>query len=396
MLKVNSYFEEEETVFLTRRGRKFCAVFAVFLSLAMAGCGNNQADEPKAIDVKTMRIVKKDTRVVNEYAGQIQGQNEVMVQARVSGHIVEKYIKGGQMVKKGDPLFKIDNRQYTSAYLSAQAQLSQAEATLANTRIDTGRYRGLYKEGAIAEQMLTTQESLERQQSSLVNSYSALCKKAHDDLSDTMVVSPIDGRLYVDDVSIGEYVQPGVTKLVTVGVMDPVYSQFNISETEYLEMRKLYQNNIEGSGWGSEVTITLSDDSLYPYSGQVTQIDRGMGSNSSTLTVKASFANPDGVLLPGMFSRVRIEGLEIKDAVLVPQRAVQQVLEKAYVMVLMEDNKIKAKNIELGRKTGSFWVVEKGLDGDEAVVVEGLTKVQDGVAVNPILVQPQDLELVFE
>lgn len=383
-------------MFLTGMRKSFCAALAAVFILTALGCGKKEEAASQTVSVKVMQVIKKDTNIINEYAGQIQGQNEVPVQARVAGHVIEKYISGGQNVKKGAPLFKIDNRQYVSSYLSAQAQLVQSQANLANTQIDTKRYRELYKSNAIAEQMLTTQEALERQQAALVNAQSALAQKAQDDLNDTLVISPIDGRLYVNDVSIGTYVQPGSTVLVTVGVMDPVYAQFSLSENEYLEMRKLYADNIEGSGWGDEVSITLSDGLIYPFDGKVTQIDRGMGSNSGTLTVKASFANPDGILLPGMFSRVRIEGMQLKDAVLIPQRSVQQVLEKSYVMLLTEDNKVKAQQVELGRKTGSFWIVEKGLTGDEKVVVEGLTKVQENILVEPTMVQPQDLDLTFE
>ena len=383
-------------MFMSTTRKSLCLAMTIFLLATLVGCGKKEETVQQAVAVKTMQVIKKDTSIINEYAGQIQGQNEVPIQARVTGHVVEKYVKGGEMVKKGTPLFKIDSRQYMSAYLSAQAQLAQSQANFANVSIDTKRYRELYKESAIAEQMLTTQEALERQQAALVNSYSALAKQAHDDLSDTLVVSPIDGRLYVNDVSIGTYAQAGATTLVTVGIVDPVYAQFSMSENEYLEMRKLYQSNIEGSGWGEEVSITLSDGTVYPFTGSVTQVDRGMGSNSGTLTIKASFANPEGVLLPGMFSRVKIEGMSLKDAILIPQRAVQQVLEKSYVMVLTEDNKVKAQQIELGRKTGSFWIVEKGLTGEETVVVEGLTKIQEGIEVTPTLVEAKDLELTFE
>lgn len=372
---------------------KFCVIFLVTAFLLFAvGCGKKEAQSAKPTDVKTMKVIKKDVNLTAEYAGQIQGQNEVPVQARVAGHITEKLIKGGQMVSQGQPLFRIDDRQYKSAYLSAQAQYAQAEATLSNAKIDTQRYRELYKVAAIAEQMLTTQEATQRQLQALSDANRALAVKAQDDLRDTVVSSPISGRLYVDDVSVGTYVQPGVTTLVTVGVTDPIFAQFSISETEYLEMRK----NMAGNDWGENVTITLSDGSVYPFSGKVTQIDRGMGSNSSSLAAKASFANPDNILLPGMFARVKIELGTEKDALLIPQRSVQQVLEKSYVMVLGAENKLTAKEVTLGKKIGNFWVVKSGLSNEDIVVVEGLTKVQDGITVNPKETTPEELSLSFE
>ena len=379
------------------RMKKICALGIVTALLFVTGCGSKNAQQQQqAIPVKTMKVIQKDANLANEYAGQIQGTNEVPVQSRVTGHVVAKMIAGGQMVKRGQPLFRIDDRQYLSTALSAQAQLAQTEATYANTRVDMQRFRELYKANAIAEQMLTTQEALEKQQAALVSANRALAQKAQDDLNDTLVTSPIDGRLYVNDVSIGTFVQPGSTVLVTVGITDPVYAQFSMSENEYLELRKSYQENISGSGWGKNVTITLSDGSVYNFPGEVTEIDRGMGSNSGTLAVKASFANPDGVLLPGMFARVKIEGMTIKNALLIPQRAVQQVLEKSYVMVVGEENKAKAKQVTLGRKMGSFWLVESGLTVDDVVVVEGLTKIQEGIALDAQNVTPEELSLTFE
>ncbi len=377
-----------------RNSRISCTVLAiVFCIAAVTGCaGNKQAAAPKAVAVKTMKTIKRDVTIADEYAGQVQGKNEARIQARVSGNVVQKMVNGGEMVKKGQPLFKIDDRPYVSSLLSAQSQLAQAEASLANTEIDTQRYRNLYKASAIAEQQLTTQESALRQQKAVVNSQRALAQKSQDDLTDTLVVSPIDGRLYVDDVSVGTYVQAGSTVLVTVGILDPVFVQFSMSENEYLNLRQLRQNS---AAWGEDVSITLSNGSVYPLHGKVAQVDRGMANNTGTLTVKASFPNPDAVLVPGMFARVKIDNSVKKDALLVPQRAVQQVLEKSYVMVVDENKKAKACQVTLGKKVGSFWLVESGLMGNENIVVEGLTKVQEGIALEPAEVTPQDLGLIF-
>ena len=382
-------------VFLAKKEMKFTLSLVAIL-LLLTGCANNTTQQARqAVPVKAMKVVQKDVGLVSEYAGQIQGTNEVPIQARVAGHVVEKMIVGGQEVKAGQPLFRIDSRQYVSAVLSAQAQLAQAEAVLANTSTDTRRYRELYKANAIAEQMLATQETMEKQQEALVRANRAVAQKAQDDLNDTLVVSPISGRLYVNDVSVGAFVQPGSTVLVTVGVTDPIYAQFSMSENEYLKLRKTNSENFVNN-WGSNVSITLSDGTVHPFTGKVTEIDRGLGANSGTLAIKASFANPDGILMPGMFARVKISGISIKDAVLIPQRAIQQVLEKAYVMVINAENKVEAKQVMLGSKVGSFYVVEKGVAVDETIVVEGLTKVQEGVAVQATILTAQDFGFTFE
>ena len=367
---------------------------AVLMLLSTAGCGGSQQGaQPQAVPVKAVKIMQQDVQAVNEYAGQVQAKQEVKIQARVSGNIIEKMVAGGDLVKAGQPLYRIDSTQYETTLLSARAQLVQAEVNLENARTDTERYQSLLNAAAIPEQRLTTQKAAERQNEALVASYRALVRKAQDDMNSTLVVSPIDGRIDVNDVSVGTYVQAGSTTLVTVGGLDPVFVQFNMSENEYLTLRQLSPNNVASSGWGDHVTITLSNGAVYPLSGKVTQTDRSLANNSGTLTLKAAFANPDGILIPGMFARVKIAGAPVKNAVLVPQRAVQQVLDKTLVTVVGAGNKAEPRAVTLGDKVGGFWLVKDGLTVNDTVVVEGLTKVQEGAALEVTIVTPAELAL---
>ncbi|AIF49699.1 efflux RND transporter periplasmic adaptor subunit [Pelosinus sp. UFO1] len=376
--------------------RKSCCVElgAIMIGLIITGCGGTETMvQEKAVPVKAIKVIQQDVTRANEYAGQVQGKNDVKIQARVSGNIVEKMVSGGDIVKKGQPLFRIDSIQYESTLLSAQAQLVQAEANWENSRIDMQRYQNLLNAAAISEQQLTTQKATERQNRALVASYHALVKKAQDDVNSTLVVSPVDGRIDVNDVSMGTYVQAGSTTLVTVGALDTVFIQFSMSENEYLSLRQASQNNIANSGWGEDVMITLSNGEVYPLKGKVTQADRSLANNSGTLTLKASFANPDGILIPGMFARVKIPGIPVRNAVLVPQRAVQQVLDKSLVTIVNADNKAEPRTVILGEKVGSYYLVKEGLTVNDTVVVEGLTKVQEGVTLDVTVVAPEELEL---
>lgn len=363
-----------------------------------AGCGGgNQAAQGgvRALPVKAVKVLQQDAPLSYEYAGQVQAKNEVKIQARVSGNLVEKMVSGGDIVHKGQPLFRIDPRQYESAVLSAQANLAQAEATLSNSRLDTQRYRELLQSDAIAEQQVTTQESVERQNEAVVNSNRALLKRAQDDLSDTLIVSPVDGRMDVNDISVGTYVQAGTTTLASVASTDPIFVQFSVSENEYLRLAQQHQNGMVEQ-WGSNVSITLSDGSRYPIRGRVEQVDRGLANNSGTLTFKASFENPNKILIPGMFARVRIDGELARNAVLIPQRAVQQLLEKNFVTVVDAEGKAETRPVTLGDKVGGFWIVKEGLAADEVVVVEGLTKLQNGAPLEVTLTTPEELQVSLE
>lgn len=378
-----------------KASKSYCiGLILILVGVLLAGCGSVPAQvPPKAVQVKAVKVIQQDVAKVHEYAGQIQGKNDVKIQARVSGNIVEKMVSGGDMVKAGQPLFRIDSIQYESTLLSAQAQLVQAEANWENSRLDTERYQSLLNAAAIAEQRLTTQKATERQNEAIVASYRALVKKAQDDFNSTLVVSPIDGRIDVNDVGIGTYVQAGTTTLVTVGAQDPVFVQFSMSENEYLNLRQASQDQVVNSGWGEDVTITLSNGAVYPLKGKVTQADRSLANNSGTLTLKASVSNPDGILIPGMFARVKIAGVPVKNAMLVPQRAVQQVLDKALVMVVGEGSKAEPRPVILGDKVGSYYLVKEGLTVNDTIVVEGLTKAQEGMALDVTIVTPAELEL---
>ncbi len=369
---------------------------ALAASALLAGCGGQkQQAAGGAAQVKAMKVLQQDTPVVSEYAGQIAGKDEVKVQSKVSGRVVEKYFHGGDFVQAGQPLYRIDSRQYESAVLQAQATLAQSQATLANAQTDLGRDQELLASDAISEQQVTTQQANVNAYSAAAAANQALLQKAQQDLSDTVVYAPMSGQVSVDDVAIGTFATAGNTNLVTIGTTDPVFVTFSISETEYLKFRNIQQRQ-SGSGNGITVAIKLSDGTTYPLDGRIVQADRALTQNSGTLTVKALFGNPDGLLLPGMFARVKLTGETVPNAILVPQRAVQQLLDKTFVMVVGADGKSEARKIELGQQVGSYYIVKSGLSAEDTVVVEGLSSLTEGKELAVTMVTPEDMGFSFD
>ena len=352
-------------------------VAVVFVFAAMlSGCGNKQAGGARPTAVKAMNVLRQDTPLTHVYAGQIMGTDEVQIRSRVSGNIVEKYIVGGQFVSAGQPLYRIDSRQYESALLQAQAVLAQSEATLNNARMDLGRYQQLYASAAISEQTLSTQQAQVNAYEAAVAANAALVRQAQENLDDTVIYAPMSGQLSVDDVAMGTFVSAGTTTLVSMGTSNPIFAQFSLSENEYLNF---VEQAAKTGGIGSVVVeLTLSNGSKYPIIGHIVTSDRALAQQTGTLTVKALFDNPDGLLLPGMFARVSLIGDTLPNAILVPERAVQQLLGKSFVMLVGPDNKAVARTITLGDKIGSYYVVKDGLDTSDIVVVEGLTTLQEG------------------
>lgn len=353
---------------------------AVFLT----GCGSSAPQKSSAVSVKAMKVVQQDTKVSHDYSGQVKSMDAVVIKPKVSGSIVEKYFKSGQPVTEGQALYKLDDRQYESEVLSARSNVDKALTNLNNSMIDLGRYQKLQASGAIAEQTLTTQEATVASNRSSYDDAEALLKKAQENLDDTVIRAPISGKLSVDDVAVGTYATAGNTALVSVGSINPIYVQFSISENEYLNFR-MGPAPEDGNGERPKpptATLTLSNGQKYDESTTNYIADRELSESTGTLTIKAIFDNNDGVLLPGMFARVTVEGQPLKDALLVPQRAVQQVLNKSFVIVVGADNKSVSKMVTLGDQVGSYYVVKSGLTKDDNVVVEGLTNLKEGQELN--------------
>lgn len=372
--------------------RYFYGVVMIGMLLVFSGCDsrqNSQIQQPT--EVKVMQVIQRDTPVTYEYVGQVKAKQEVQIQSKVAGTITAKMITGGASVIGGQPLFQIDRRQYQAALRSAEAQLAQAEAVLSNSQINTIRYRQLAEQNAISQQTMDTQLSTERQNAAAVEAYRANVEQAAADLEDTVIVAPFSGRININDISMGGYVAAGSTTLATLSTVDPVYVQFSMSENEYLEMAQ------RGSGfvpyeWGSAVKLLLSTGQQYPLTGHIEQVDNSLDAETGTLTFKAVFDNPQKLLVPGMFARVLAEGQIRQNALLIPQRAVQQLLDKYVVVVAGEEDKAELRSVKMGSRIGNLWIVEEGLTNKDRVVVEGGTKVQAGTLLKVVTIDAAELQ----
>ena len=370
-------------------------------ALLLTGCGGedteSQASEDFPTRVKAIKVLQTDAPLNLSYSGQVVDRDEMQVQSKVSGSVVEKYVKGGQDVYEGQMLFKIDDRQYSSAVLQAEANLAKSKTALAKERVDLQRDEELWRANAISEQTLVNQRAAVESQVSEVEANEAMLQKAKDDLADTIVYAPMSGRLGIDDVPVGTLATAGSTPLATIGLVDPVFVQFAVSEQEYLRIARGMQED-ERSGRAQpnfKVSLTLADGSSYPYRGEFAEYDRTLGNETGTLTIRTTFRNPDSLLVPGMYARVEITGLKIPGALLVPERALQQLLGETMVIVAQSDNTSAVRKVTLGEKIGSYYVVKSGLKADDWVVVEGLTNLRDGMPLEVTQVTAKDMDFSF-
>ena len=359
--------------------------------LTKLGLGAKPAGGPPPVAVKVMQVLQRDTTVTYEYVGQVEAKNEVQIRTRVSGNLVAKMVEGGATVSEGQPLFQIDRRQYESALLAAQAQLGQSEATLANSRLDTMRYKKLAQNNAISQQALDTAVSVEQQNLSVAEANRARMQQARDDLKDTTIVAPFSGRVDINDLSVGSFVQSGTTVLATVSSVNPIRVRFSMSENEYLLFSKLGRG-VSPEEWGKDLTLILSDGSRYPLVGRIEQVDRGLTQDTGTLTMKATFDNPQKILMPGMFARIQAPGELRQGALLIPQRAVQQLLGKNFVTIVAEGEKAEPRPVKMGPRVGNLWVVEEGLAASDRIVVEGFLKTPPGTPLQISMIRLEDLQ----
>lgn len=367
------------------RYKKFAAAvmaagFLLSGGVFLGGCGSSQqaAGQKQTIKVSTFKPFKSDTPIMREYTGSIMALQEVPVRSKVSGTVMEKYITGGQQVTEGQPLYRLDTRNYNSQLANAQAQAAQASANYENAATDLARYDQLIAAGAISQKVYDNQKAAVDAYKGAVDAAEAQVAIASTNLGDTIVTAPFNGKLSMDDVNIGTFATAGTTSLVTISSSDPIYVQFDMSENEYLSLNKSHDGQ-DPSGLGNSLKLRLSDGSIYGETGKIVQVNPSM--SGGQLSMKASFPNPDNLLVPGMYAAVVSDNEIAKGSLLIPTKALVQLLNKDIVDVVV-DGKIAQKAVKVGGTYGIYTIIESGLDENDVIVVDGQNKVQVGQTVD--------------
>lgn len=357
------------------RLRAMALGLTIAASVSFFGCGKQQqAKGPQQVLVKSMNVIRRDTPDVYEFTGFIEAEKEAVLKAQVSGKITGKHFIGGEQVEEGQLLYTIDNRLYEGAYLSAKANYARAQADQLRLSQDLERYEKLYAQSAISRQQYDLAVSQAAQAEAAAAAAGAALRNAEVDLGETEVRAPFDGRVNTSDLSVGNFVDAGQTVLLKMSDVNPVKVKFSISEKEYLSLMRA-----KGNSELADLSLILTDNSVYKEKGKVTEVDRGIG--DGTLTIKAQFPNNERLLLPGMFARVQASAGIRKNAILIPQRAIKDILYKKFVAVIDSENKIQLKEVQVGKLVGRLIMVESGLEGNENIVVEGIQNVNNGVTV---------------
>ena len=364
-------------------------VLGVFLFTAVvfvfAGCerGKQVAAPPPPPEVLVAEVVQKDVPIYFEWLGTTDGYVNAQIRPRVQGYLQSQHYREGSFVQAGNPMFTIDPREYQAALEQAQGALGQAEANLGKTQLDVARFTPLAKEGAISQQELDNAVQANQANKASVEAARAAVDNAKLNLGWTKVTAPISGIAGISVAQIGDLVTPS-TLLTTISQVDPIKVYYPISEQEYLHFaRRIHEIDEGRGGERPPLELILADGSIYPERGKFTFADRQVNLQTGTITMQALFPNPGNILRPGQYAKVRVSPDLQKGALLVPQRAVQELQGIYQVAVVGPDNVVQIRTVKPGERVGSLWIINEGLKLGERLVVEGLQKVRNGLTVNP-------------
>lgn len=363
---------------MNRTGWHFGVVGTVLLGLALIltfGCRakKSASSSPYVVPVVAAEVLVRDQPVYIENIGQTLGAQDVEIRARVAGFLDTVSFAEGSLVTNNQLLYTIDARPFRAALSQAEAGLAQAKALWEKAQRDTNRLGPLWTQNAISRQQLDDALAAERSAAASLQAAEANVETARIQLGYTEIRSPIRGIAGKTEVKPGNLVGQGqATLLTTVSSIDPIHYRFSINEADYLTWARKHPPQTN-EGRRAMFELILADGTLHPQKGIALFGDRGVDSATGTLLLEVAFPNPEGLLRPGQFGRVRFPVRLISGAVLVLQRCVQE-LQATYSVFVVQDNKAQFRNIELGPRVDNYYVVTAGLKAGEVVVVEGMQK----------------------
>jgi membrane fusion protein (multidrug efflux system) len=365
-------------------GRAMAAVAATCIVL-LHGCGK---EAPKAVEkgppnVTVLTVERKDAPITAIYVAQTQSSQAVNIQARVSGFLDKRVYTEGSVVKAGQVLFQMDQKPFQAQVdaQSAAMQRNQAALTVAKQNLD--RTKPLAAQNALSQKDLDDAQGQYEQAAAAVEQAKAQLEEAKLNLSYTTIRSPVDGVTSYAVVADGTYLSPTNAQLTTVSVLTPMWVNFSVSENQMERIRnEVRTGQIKlPEGGRYVVEVEMVDGNLFPYTGQITFADPSYNPTTGTFLLRATVNNPSGVLRPNQYVRVRLKGAIRPDAIVIPQRAVQQSAKSHFVWVINKDQRAELRPVVVGQWDGDGWLITEGLAAGEQVVIDGGIRLSPGAKV---------------
>src|SRR3984957_14267763 len=373
--------------FKTQRFHLLLCALSATISLLTA-CAKKQAGPSNGapLQVEVATVEKRDVTLYGDWVATLDGYVNAQIQPQVSGYMIKQDYREGSVVQSSQVLFEIDARPFQATLDQAEGQLAQAQAQLALAAINVKRDTPLAQAHAIAQSQLDNEVQQRAAQGAAVRTAEANVEQARLNLGFTKVRSLVTGVAGRAMTQVGNLVSQS-TALTTVSQFNPVKVYFSISEQEYLVLSGRVRSGGKAdllSCWNAiPLQLTLGNGNIYPYKGQIVFVDRQVNPQTGSIQIAGSFPNPQNLLRPGQFGRIKAETEVRHDALLIPQRAVNELQGSYQVAVIGSDNIVHIENVTLGPQIASDWLITSGVNPNERVVTEGISKLKDGMAVSP-------------
>ena len=363
-------------------GTKFNVAAACLATILLAACDKAAPPAPPPPGVDVVAVAQKDVPIYREWVGTMDGDINATIRPQVTGYLVKQNYREGDFVKKGQVLFEIDPRTFQSAVDQAAAARSKQQAIATTASANLARIKPLAEKNAVSQKDLDDAIGNDLSARAALDQATAALESAKLNLEFTKITSPISGIAGLAKAQVGDLLSPSsTTELTTVSSLDPIKVYVNISEREYIKFQD--ERGKSDNAQKAPLELILVDGSIYPKVGKVSLFNRQVDATTGTFKVGALFPNPQSVLRPGQFAKIRATIETRQGALLVPQRSITEVQGKYLVAVVGEGNKVDIRQVKPGERVGSEWIVEDGLKAGETIVVEGTQKVRPGAVVSP-------------
>lgn len=361
-------------------------VLATLGSITLFACSEPARQAPPPPKVEYSTVNKSPMTPVVEFVGRTVASEDVSIKARVSGQLLSRTFREGANVKTGDLLFEIDPAPYEAEVSLKQAALDQADSASKVAQLQYSRGKKLNDKQLLSDMDMDELTSRMLQAKSAVAGAQSSLDVAQLNLEYTKVYAPISGRISQSEVFIGDLITPE-KQMASLVQLDPMWIDFQISERSALNAAKEVNKSGTSSLEELKVSLRLPNDEIYSENGKINSSDNRVDPATGTISIRATFANPNQFLLPGMYVTLIIESNEAEQAILIQQRAISQDQQGHFVLVVDSQNQVEKRLIKVGRQYGINWHVTEGLEVGEKVIVNGLQKVRPGIVVEPVEAQ---------
>jgi membrane fusion protein (multidrug efflux system) len=360
--------------------------------ISVSSCGEKEQKTPPPPDITVTKVLQQDVPIYKEFVGQIYGVSDIPIRARVEGWLEQINFNEGRPVRKGQLLYEVDKQPFEAKVAEALSNLAAAQTELINAENEYNRYRPLAEKNAVSQSDYDAALAYYEAARAQVDAAKANLKSAEIQLGYTSIYSPINGIIGKTQARVGEFVgrEPNPVILNVVSRIDSIRVEFFLSEADYLRLARYAMsrgNNLKDETdpkMNPNLELLLADGSYFEYKGWTEFIDREVNPGTGSVLIQAIFPNPDRLLRPGQFARVKAVIEEVPDAILVPQKCVVELQGRYNVYKLVEENKVMFQPIEVVTTFGDTWLVKEGLEKGDKVVMEGLQFVKSDMIINPV------------